>query len=99
MKTFRTLILIAGILIAGLAINTAFAQDAPVDKEIPKTDKETAKANKESLKAELKHKPHPKEKPKIHKHRIKAERKHYVKSGLDSKKPVHKRKEKLEFKN
>ena len=99
MKTFRTLVLIAGILVAGLAINSAFAQDASVDKEMPKTDKETARANKESLKEELKHKPHPKEKPKIHKHRIKAERKHSVKSGLHSKKPVLKRKEKPESKN
>ena len=93
MKTFRTFLLIAGIVVAGLAWNTAVAQDVPPNKEMAKSNKEVTKSDKESLKAELKQKGYPKEKSKIGKHRIKKEHKYHVKSKLQSKKPFHKRKE------
>ena len=49
MKSFRAWILIAGILVAGLASNVAKGQDVRSDREI-------TKANKQALKAELKEK-------------------------------------------
>ena len=91
MKSFRTWILIAGILVAGLAFNSAKAQDARQDKEI-------AKANKQSLKAELKDTHPPKMKSKNGKHRVKEVRKHPKKSELHAKKPVQKRKAKMKAK-
>jgi hypothetical protein len=93
MKTFRTCLLIAGILVAAVALNTAVAQEAYPGKEKAKSYKEISKSNKESLKAELKQKRYPMEKSKVGKHRIKKEHKQSVKAKLQSQKPVHKRKE------
>jgi len=82
MKTFRTILLIAGILVAGLALNTSFAQTS---HERDKKDKST----KSELKAEKK--AHPMLKSKSHKHEIKEQRKHEQKSEMKAQKSIHKK--------
>src|SRR4051812_34958497 len=85
MKAFRTIILIAGILVAGLALNTAFAQ---------KTDGSPAKeiSNKQELKTGRK--AHPKEKIKARKNELKEQRKGEMKSQLKAEKNMAKREKK-----
>ena len=84
MKAFRIIIIIAGIVVAGLALNTAFAQstDASARKEA---------SYKQELKAEKKG--HPKEKNKIHKEKMKDQRKREVKAETKVQKDFAKREE------
>ena len=89
MKTFRTIVLIAGILVAGLALNTAFAQstDASVMKEA---------SYKHELKKEQK--VHPKEKVKVRKDEMKGQRKREMKSAVKTQKVMAKREQKVKIK-
>lgn len=85
MKTYRTVLLIAGILVAGLALNISFAQTT---HERDKKDK----SSKSELKAEVK--AHPKVKSKSHKHEIKEPRKREQKSQ----KEIYKNEQKVKIK-
>ena len=89
MKTFRTIILIAGILVAGLAFNTAFAQssEATVRKET---------SYKQELKKEQKVRP--KEKAKVRKAEMKEQQKREMKSDMKAHKALAKREQKVKTK-
>jgi hypothetical protein len=77
MRTFRTIILLTGIIVAGLAMNTALAQTTHKHKII----KEEAKAHKEAKsKAKLNH-----NKDKQYKHELKAEIKSHKQLHKDHK--------------
>lgn len=89
MKAFRTIILIAGILVAGLALNTALAQSTDASARKEATYKQEFKAEK---------KVRPKEKIKIRKEEIKEERKREMKSDMKAQKVLAKREEKAKTK-
>lgn len=81
MKTFRTIVLIAGILIAGIALNTAVGQS--VEKPA-KENKAVRKEYKGDLKSQTKI--HPKANSKVAKHEFKDQRKHKIKSEIKEQK-------------
>jgi len=85
MKTFRTIIIILGILVAGAALNTTFAQTA-ADQETTYTnhpkikhkgDKDKYKDDKARLKSIFKNDKH--KSKDCHKHTARAEHKQYRK--------------------
>ena len=88
MKTFRTIILLAGILVAGLAMKEAVAQGT-VNPE-----------NKESFNNQLKGeiKDHPKTKTKSPKHKLKEYQKRDLKHQLQAQKSILKKKYKTKDK-
>jgi hypothetical protein len=79
MKTFRTIVLIAGILVAGIAVNTALGQSVEKPDKIEKIEK---KEYKRDLKLQTQTEP----KAKVTRPQIKEHRKHQIKSEIKEQK-------------